>query len=41
MLTSGLLEATRLPVVRRALVPAAARLPSVFGTAVNALARPA
>jgi flavin-dependent dehydrogenase len=41
MLTSGLLEATRFPVVRRALVPAATRLPSVFGTAVNALARPA
>jgi flavin-dependent dehydrogenase len=41
MLTSGLLGATRFPVVRRALVPAATRLPSVFGTAVNALARPA
>jgi flavin-dependent dehydrogenase len=41
MLTAGLLEATRFPVVRRALVPAANRLPSVFGTAVNALARPA
>ena len=37
----GLLEATRFPLVRRALVPAATRLPSVFGTAVHALARPA
>jgi len=41
MLTAGLLEATRVPFVRRALVPAATRLPSVFGSAVNALARPA
>jgi len=41
LLTTGLLEATRFPLVRRALVPAATRLPSVFGTAVHALARPA
>ena len=41
LLTTGLLGATRFPLVRRALVPAATMLPSVFGTAVHALARPA
>ncbi|HET6563331.1 MAG TPA: FAD-dependent monooxygenase [Marmoricola sp.] len=41
LLTAGLLEATRWSPVRRALVPAATRLPTVFGAAVNALARPA
>ena len=41
LLTHGLLGATRLPVVRRAIVPAAARLPWVFETAVDQLARPA
>ena len=40
-LTAGLLAATRVPPVRRALVPAAHRLPRVFGAAVDALARPA
>ncbi|MDQ4038198.1 MAG: NAD(P)/FAD-dependent oxidoreductase [Actinomycetota bacterium] len=38
-LTSGLVATTRLPAARQALVPAAARLPQVFGAAVNALAR--
>lgn len=38
-LTSGLVTATRVPLVRRVLVPVAARLPSVFGAAVDALAR--
>jgi hypothetical protein len=41
MLTAGLLEATRWSPVRRAVVPAATRLPSVFGATVNALGRPA
>jgi flavin-dependent dehydrogenase len=41
LLTSSLLGATRLGPVRRSLVPAAERLPSVFGAAVNALAGPA
>jgi flavin-dependent dehydrogenase len=41
LLTGSLLGATRLGPVRRGLVPAAERLPSVFGAAVNALARPA
>jgi flavin-dependent dehydrogenase len=41
LLTSSLLGATRLGPVRRSLVPAAERLPVVFGAAVNALARPA
>jgi flavin-dependent dehydrogenase len=40
-LTAGLLGATRVPPVRRALVPAAERLPRVFAAAVNTLARPA
>lgn len=40
-LTGGLLGATRVPPVRRALVPAAERLPGVFAAAVNTLARPA
>ena len=41
LLTASLLGATRIPPVRRALVPAAERLPGVFAAAVNALARPA
>ncbi|HEX4470958.1 MAG TPA: NAD(P)/FAD-dependent oxidoreductase [Nocardioides sp.] len=41
LLTGSLLHATRLKPVRRSLVPVAQRLPSVFGSAVNALARPA
>lgn len=41
LLTSGLLGVTRVPPLRRALVPAAQRLPAVFGAAVNSLARPA
>ena len=41
LLTHALLQATARPVVRRALVPAATRLPRVFGAAVNQLARPA
>ena len=41
LLTRGLLTATRSATVRRHLVPAAARLPGVFATAVDQLARPA
>jgi flavin-dependent dehydrogenase len=41
LLTASLLGASRIPPVRRALVPAAERLPAVFSAAVNALARPA
>ncbi len=41
LLTSALLGAAGLPAVRRAIVPAASRLPRVFGAAVNVLARPA
>jgi flavin-dependent dehydrogenase len=41
LLTAGLLGATRVPPVRRALVPAAAMLPHVFTAAVTSLARPA
>jgi flavin-dependent dehydrogenase len=41
LLTHGLLTATRVPLVRRALVPAAVRLPRVFESAVDQLARPA
>ena len=40
-LTLGLLTVTRLPAVRRGLVPAAHRLPAVFGAVVDQLARPA
>lgn len=40
-LTLGLLTATRVPVVRRNLVPAARRLPAVFGAVVDQVARPA
>jgi flavin-dependent dehydrogenase len=40
-LTLGLVTATRVPVVRRALVPAARAVPAVFRAAVNQLARPA
>jgi len=39
-LTTALLQATRAPVVRRRLVPAAAALPRVFCAAVEELARP-
>ena len=41
LMTGSLLAATRISPVRRMLVPTAARLPAVFGVAVNALARPA
>jgi flavin-dependent dehydrogenase len=41
VLTGALLGATRSARVRRALVPAAQRLPGVFETAVHTLARPA
>ena len=41
VLTASLLGATRVGPVRRALVPAAERLPAVFSAAVNQLARPA
>lgn len=37
-ITHALLQATRVPVLRRALVPAAARVPRVFSAAVNRLA---
>ena len=37
-LTASLVGATRVPAVRRAIVPAAARLPGVFGRLVDALA---
>jgi flavin-dependent dehydrogenase len=40
LLTHALLRATAIGPVRERLVPAAARLPWVFGTAVNQLARP-
>ncbi len=40
-LTGGLVAATRFAPVRRAIVPAAAALPAVFGAAVRELARPA
>ncbi|MDQ3476404.1 MAG: NAD(P)/FAD-dependent oxidoreductase [Actinomycetota bacterium] len=38
-LTSGLVTTTRVPLARRLLVPVAARLPRVFGAAVERLAR--
>jgi flavin-dependent dehydrogenase len=41
LLTASLLGASRVAPVRRALVPAAERLPAVFSAAVNSLARPA
>lgn len=41
LLTRGLLWATRPPWARRAIVPAARAVPTAFGAAVNALARPA
>ncbi len=41
VLTAGLVTATRFAPVRRAIVPAAAALPAVFGAAVRELARPA
>lgn len=40
-LTLGLLTATRLPALRRGLVPAAHRFPGVFSAVVDQLARPA
>ncbi len=40
-LTLGLLRSTQLPAVRRRIVPAAHRLPGVFGFVVNQLARSA
>ena len=41
LLTASLVGATRLRPVRRAVVPAADRLPGVFSAAVHTLARPA
>lgn len=41
LLTLGLLTATRVPAVRSRVVATAARLPAVFGAAVDQLARPA
>ncbi len=41
LLTASLVGASRLSPVRRSIVPAAQRLPQVFGAAVNVLARPA
>jgi flavin-dependent dehydrogenase len=41
MLTGALVTSTRVPAVRRGLVPAASALPRVFAAAVNQLARPA
>ncbi|MFZ1285998.1 MAG: NAD(P)/FAD-dependent oxidoreductase [Candidatus Phosphoribacter sp.] len=41
LLTHTLVEATRVGLVRRGLVPAAATMPRVFAAAVNELARPA
>jgi flavin-dependent dehydrogenase len=41
LLTEGLVQATRLPPARRALVPLAERAPRLFAAAVDALARPA
>jgi flavin-dependent dehydrogenase len=41
LLTTALLLASQRPTLRRALVPAAGRLPGVFSAAVNELARPA
>jgi flavin-dependent dehydrogenase len=41
LLTKALLAAGRVPPVRRSIVPAAARLPRLFGAAVDQLARPA
>lgn len=40
-MTAGLLAVSRVPPLRRRLVPTAAALPGVFGASVNALARPA
>jgi flavin-dependent dehydrogenase len=41
LMTASLLAATRVGPLRNALVPTAQRLPTVFGAAVNLLARPA
>jgi flavin-dependent dehydrogenase len=40
VLTGALVTSTRVPAVRRALVPTAAAVPGVFAAAVNVLARP-
>jgi hypothetical protein len=41
LLTQALLTSSRVPVVRRRIVPLAARLPRVFAGVVDQLARPA
>jgi len=41
LMTASLLAATQVRPLRQLVVPAAARLPSVFSAAVNSLARPA
>jgi flavin-dependent dehydrogenase len=41
LLTRALLSSSRVPVVRRQIVPLAARLPRVFAGVVDQLARPA
>jgi flavin-dependent dehydrogenase len=41
LLTHALLSSSRIPVVRRQIVPLAARLPRVFAGVVDQLARPA
>jgi flavin-dependent dehydrogenase len=41
LLTHALLRTSRIPALRRRIVPLASRLPWVFGAAVNQLARPA
>ncbi len=41
LMTTALVSSTRIPAVRRGIVPAAAAMPGVFAAAVNALARPA
>jgi flavin-dependent dehydrogenase len=41
LLTHALLRSSRLPVVRRRIVPLASRLPRVFAGVVDQLARPA
>jgi flavin-dependent dehydrogenase len=41
LLTKALVSAGRVPLVRRSIVPAATRLPRLFGAVVDQLARPA
>ncbi len=41
LLTQALLSSSRVPLVRRQIVPMAARLPRVFAGVVDQLARPA